>query len=76
MIQLETAAGAAIQFFNNVKGVNVPRSRFLPVKSSSDLFVVQSNLYELQNGYLILDPKRPFPTVPTVTLGDKFKSVI
>jgi len=75
VIQLETAAGAAIQFFNNAKGVNVPRSRFLPVKSTSDLFVVQSNLYQLLNGYLMLDPKRPYPSVPTVTLGDKFKNV-
>jgi UDP-N-acetylglucosamine pyrophosphorylase len=33
VIQLETAAGAAIQFFDNAKGVNVPRSRFLPVKA-------------------------------------------
>jgi len=75
IIQLETAAGAAIQFFNNAKGINVPRSRFLPVKSTSDLFVVQSNLYQLQNGYLTLDPKRPYPTIPTVTLGDCFKNV-
>lgn len=37
VIQLETAAGAAIQHFRNAHGVNVPRSRFLPVKSTSDL---------------------------------------
>jgi len=74
-IQLETAAGAAIQFFSKAKGINVPRSRFLPVKQTGDLFVVQSNLYELQNGYLVMNPKRPFPTVPLVNLGEEFKKI-
>lgn len=31
------------QFFDNAIGVNVPRSRFLPVKASSDLLLVQVN---------------------------------
>ena len=31
VIQLETAVGAAIKHFKNAHGVNVPRSRFLPV---------------------------------------------
>eukprot|EP01117_Protostelium_nocturnum_P020387 TRINITY_DN9142_c0_g1_i1.p1 TRINITY_DN9142_c0_g1~~TRINITY_DN9142_c0_g1_i1.p1 ORF type:complete len:503 (-),score=164.06 TRINITY_DN9142_c0_g1_i1:239-1747(-) len=75
VIQLETAAGAAIQFFDNAKGVNVPRSRFLPVKAVGDLFVVQSNLYQLNNGYLQMSPKRPYPTVPLVNLGEEFKKV-
>lgn len=75
VIQLETAAGAAIEFFNNAKGINVPRSRFLPVKSTSDLLVVQSNLYELRGGYLTMNSKRPYPTVPLVNLGDYFKKV-
>jgi len=75
VIQLETAAGAAIQFFDNAKGVNVPRSRFLPVKAVGDLFVVQSNLYDLTNGYLVMNPKRPYPTVPLVNLGEEFKKV-
>ena len=32
VIQLETAIGAAIKHFKNAHGVNVPRSRFLPVR--------------------------------------------
>jgi UTP--glucose-1-phosphate uridylyltransferase len=75
VIQLETAAGAAIQFFQKAKGINVPRSRFLPVKSTSDLFVVQSNLYTMEKGQLIINPKRIFPTVPLVKLGDSFSKV-
>eukprot|EP01132_Coremiostelium_polycephalum_P005090 gene5090-6334_t len=75
ILQLEIAAGAAIQFFNNARGVNVPRSRFLPVKSTSDLFIVQSNLYSLENGTLVMNKNRPFTSVPLVKLGDNFKKV-
>jgi len=75
VIQLETACGAAIQFFDNAKGVNVPRSRFLPVKSTSDLLVVQSNLYNLKDGHLMMSPKRAYPSVPLVNLGAEFKKV-
>ncbi|KAL6074716.1 UTP-glucose-1-phosphate uridylyltransferase [Balamuthia mandrillaris] len=75
VLQLERAAGAAIQFFENGRGINVPRSRFLPVKNTSDLFVVQSNLYSLKDGTLAMSPKRQFPTVPLVKLGNEFKNV-
>lgn len=77
VLQIERAAGAAIQYFpKSSLGINVPRSRFLPVKSTSDLFVVQSNLYSLTNdGELALNPKRIFPTIPVVKLGEEFKKV-
>lgn len=52
VIQLETAVGAAIKHFNNAHGINVPRSRFLPVKSCSDLLLITSDLYNLQHGCL------------------------
>ncbi len=45
VIQLETAAGAAIKHFKGAHGVNVPRSRFLPVKSCSDLLLIKSDIY-------------------------------
>uniref|UniRef100_A0A6B2L365 UTP--glucose-1-phosphate uridylyltransferase n=1 Tax=Arcella intermedia TaxID=1963864 RepID=A0A6B2L365_9EUKA len=75
VIQLETAAGAAIEFFRKAHGINVPRNRFLPVKSTSDLFIIQSDLYATQHGSLIMNPNRPFPSVPIVKLGLKFKNV-
>lgn len=75
IIQLETAVGSAIKHFPNSIGINVPRSRFLPVKSCSDLFLVQSDLYSLSHGELALNPKRIFSTVPLVKLGDHFKKV-
>ncbi|KAI8907231.1 UTP--glucose-1-phosphate uridylyltransferase family [Gorgonomyces haynaldii] len=73
IIQLETAVGAAIKHFNGALGINVPRSRFLPVKSTSDLFLITSDLYKLEHGNLVMNPKRAFGTTPFVKLGDHFK---
>lgn len=75
VIQLETAIGAGIKHFRKAQGVNVPRSRFLPVKSTSDLFLVTSDLYSLHHGQLVINPKRMFSDVPLVKLGDHFKKV-
>ncbi|XP_046577568.1 LOW QUALITY PROTEIN: UTP--glucose-1-phosphate uridylyltransferase-like [Haliotis rubra] len=75
VIQLETAVGAAIKSFEGAIGINVPRSRFLPVKTSSDLLIVMSNLYNMKTGALEMSPKRCFPTVPLVKLGTHFTKV-
>ncbi|KAM7394763.1 hypothetical protein PAMP_021549 [Pampus punctatissimus] len=75
VIQLETAVGAAIKSFDNAMGVNVPRSRFLPVKTSSDLLLVMSNLYSLDAGSLTMSKKREFPSTPHVKLGSSFTKV-
>jgi len=74
--QLETAVGAAMKCFDNAVGINVPRARFLPVKKTSDLLLVMSNLYSLDHGALVMSPKRMFPSTPLVKLGDNnFKKV-
>ncbi|KAG8834189.1 UTP-glucose-1-phosphate uridylyltransferase [Serendipita sp. 405] len=75
VVQLETAVGAAIKHFNNAHGVNVPRSRFLPVKSCSDLLLVTSDLYSLEHGKLVMNPNRMFNQTPVVKLGDTFKKI-
>jgi len=72
IIQLETAVGAAIRHFNNAHGVNVPRRRFLPVKTCSDLLLVKSDLYTLKHGQLVMDPARFGPS-PLVKLGNDYK---
>nr|CAG4717767.1 unnamed protein product [Naegleria fowleri] len=70
VIQLETAAGAAIQVFKKSIGVDVPRSRFLPVKKCSDLLLVQSNLYNLGDDYCLV--KNTSEEAPIINLDDKF----
>jgi UDP-N-acetylglucosamine pyrophosphorylase len=54
----------------------VPRSRFLPVKKTSDLLLVMSNLYSLRNGSLVMSSQRMFPTTPLVKLGDNHFSKV
>lgn len=75
VIQLETAVGSAMKSFDNALGINVPRSRFLPVKTTSDLLLVMSNLYSMNAGSLTMSPKREFHTTPHVKLGSSFTKV-
>jgi UTP--glucose-1-phosphate uridylyltransferase len=73
--QLETAAGAAIKHFRNAHGINVPRSRFLPVKSCSDLLLIRSDVYSVEHGQLIINKERIFGGRPVIKLDDHFKKV-
>lgn len=47
VIQLETAMGAAIECFPDAAAIEVPRTRFAPVKNTSDLLAVRSDAYHL-----------------------------
>jgi len=48
--QLETAMGAAIAVFDGAQAIRVSRSRFVPVKKTSDLLVLRSDAYRLADG--------------------------
>lgn len=43
--QVESAMGAAVYLFANATAVNVPRTRFYPVKTCNDLLVVRSDCF-------------------------------
>jgi len=73
--QLQTAAGSAIKHFHNARCINVPRSRFLPVKDCSDLLRVKSDLFVLEHGRLVMSQHRMFTTMPSIKLGGHFKKV-
>jgi UDP-N-acetylglucosamine pyrophosphorylase len=45
VFQLETAMGAAIECFDGAGAIVVPRTRFAPVKTTSDLFALGSDAY-------------------------------
>lgn len=76
VIQLETAMGAAIKYFPNAVGMIVPRKRFLPVKTCSDLFLIRSNLFVENSGFLSLSPRRMFNSLPLVKLlGKMYKNI-
>jgi UTP--glucose-1-phosphate uridylyltransferase len=70
---LETAIGAAIGSFEGSLAIKVPRHRFLPVKRTDDLLLVQSNLFILEDGVLVRNPERQFDYLPMVRLGDAYK---
>jgi UTP--glucose-1-phosphate uridylyltransferase len=47
VIQLETGMGTAIETFDGSQAVIVDRSRFKPVKTTNDLLVLRSDVYQL-----------------------------
>jgi UTP--glucose-1-phosphate uridylyltransferase len=74
--QIETAMGSAISLFEETMAVNVPRSRFFPVKSCSDLMALRSDFYVLENDEnLQINQQRASAKIPdslTVRLDPKF----
>jgi UTP--glucose-1-phosphate uridylyltransferase len=64
VLQLETAMGAAVSFFERAAAVRVPRRRFSPVKNTDDLLAVRSDAYRLTDDWLVvLHPDRTAPPV-------------
>jgi UTP--glucose-1-phosphate uridylyltransferase len=76
VIQLETAMGAAIASFDGAVALRVPRTRFLPVKTTNDLLVLRSDAYALTADFQVeLVPERE-GGAPYVDLdGEYFKLV-
>lgn len=63
VIQLETAMGAAISLFDGAICVQVDRMRFLPVKTTDDLFIMRSDRFHLTDSYEMEDGNYIFPSV-------------
>jgi UTP--glucose-1-phosphate uridylyltransferase len=59
VVQLETAMGAAIGVFDGAAALRVPRSRFVPVKTTNDLLSLRSDAYVIGEGRAVhLAPER------------------
>ncbi|KAJ0106630.1 hypothetical protein Patl1_19459 [Pistacia atlantica] len=71
----DTAAGSAIRFFDHTMSINVPPSRFLPLNSTSDLLLLQSDLYSSIDGILVRNNARNNPSNPSIELGPEFEKV-
>ena len=63
VVQLETAMGAAIGLFEGAICVQVDRMRFLPVKTTDDLFIMRSDRFHLTDSYEMEDGNYIFPNV-------------
>lgn len=74
VIQIETAMGSAIGVIPGATAIEVDRSRFLPVKATSDLLVLRSDAYEMADDAEIrLVPERT--AAPLVDLDKPYKLV-
>lgn len=75
VIQLETAVGAAIKHFKNAHGINVPRSRFLPVSLHSMYPIIGHPIIAFcQSGQVMLrliTDHLGFILAPTRQIGDE-----
>jgi UDP-N-acetylglucosamine pyrophosphorylase len=75
VVQLEIAMGAAIECFEGALAIEVPRSRFAPVKTTGDLLALRSDAYEvLGDGQVRLAESRE-GVPPTISLSDEYKLV-
>jgi UTP--glucose-1-phosphate uridylyltransferase len=63
VVQLETAMGAAIGVFEGAGALRVPRSRFTPVKTTSDLLVVRSDAYRVGEDWTVSTTRERPPVV-------------
>lgn len=77
VVQIESAMGAAVQCFEGARSLCVPRSRFIPVKTTNDLMVLRSDAYVLgEDDALHVAPGRDVGADPFVDLDPAyFKSV-
>ncbi len=53
VIQVETAMGAAIEIFEGARTIEVGRDRFVPVKTTNDLLVLRSDIYDLGQDFVL-----------------------
>jgi UTP--glucose-1-phosphate uridylyltransferase len=72
VIQLETAMGAGIALFDGARALHVTRTRFAPVKSTSDLLALWSDAYELTDDFRIVPSRRRVAGELVVDLDPKF----
>ena len=72
VIQIETAMGSAVSAFESALAVKVPRTRFAPVKTTSDLLVVMSDCYAVSKDMTVEPVQGMEGHMPMVHLEPKF----
>ncbi|GAA5145368.1 UTP--glucose-1-phosphate uridylyltransferase [Nocardioides marinquilinus] len=73
VIQVETAMGAAIEVFEGSQLIEVGRDRFVPVKTTNDLLVLRSDVYDLGGDFVLDQTSAELPFVDLDT--DVYKLV-
>lgn len=75
VLQLETTAGSLINKMKNTLAIVVERKkRYLPVKTTADLMLIQSDLFSILHGALKLTtiPTQLSSPLPIIKLGKEF----
>ncbi len=73
VVQIETAMGAAIEVFEGARTIEVGRDRFVPVKTTNDLLVLRSDVYDVGSDF-VLDPATDEP--PFVDLDPDYYKLV
>lgn len=74
VVQLEQAMGSAVSSFPGAVAMVVPRTRFRPVKTTNELFLLRSGLFTYSNGVFQATAKDE-GALPIISLGDHFKKI-
>jgi UTP--glucose-1-phosphate uridylyltransferase len=76
VVQLESAMGAAIGSFPGARLLLVPRTRFVPVKTTDDLLVLRSDVYTVTDELDVLPVPERGGKLPFVELDKRFYKLI
>ncbi len=71
VIQIESAMGAAVAVFEGATAIEVGRERFLPVKTTDDLLLLRSDVYDLTDDYRLVAQVE----APLVRLSKTYKTI-
>jgi len=70
--QIESAMGAAIECFEGARAIAVPRSRFLPVKTTNELTLLRSDVFTMGEDFI---PRATVSPLPVVSLCRQFATI-
>lgn len=73
VIQIESAMGTAVEVFDGSQALLVPRDRFRPVKTTNELLLVRSDIYDLDEASRVvslIDHDEPY-----IDLSSEYKFV-
>ena len=73
VVQIETAMGAAVEVFDDSALIEVGRDRFIPVKTTNDLLVLRSDVYDIKADF-VLD--QVAPEVPFIDLDSRYYQLV
>jgi UTP--glucose-1-phosphate uridylyltransferase len=76
VIQLESAMGAAIGSFPGARLLLVPRTRFVPVKTTDDLLVLRSDVYEIDDEMVLRPVAERADSLPFVELDSDYYKLL